>query len=488
MSAVAGSSLGMAGGRPSDAGHTAVPRRAWQVLAVTAAGVFIVFLDATVVNIAFPAISEDFTGVSRAGLSWILNAYAVVFGALLLTAGRLADDHGRRRMFVTGLIAFAAASVLCGLAPNVPLLVAARALQAIGAALVVPASLALLLPEFPASRRAGVVGLWGAAGALAAAIGPTLGALLVEGPGWRWIFFVNAPIVTVAVVAGRRVLRESSAEGTRGRPDFLGVLLVTAVFGLLSLALVEGGSWGWGSPRIVGSFVAAAVLLPLLVLRSLRHANPVLPVRLFGNATFSLATAGLLLFGAAFFAIILANVLFLTGVWQYSVLRAAVALLPSPLLAAVSAPIAGRLADRFGFRVVIAPGALCMVGGTLWLATRTTAEPAYVAHFLPGSVLVGLSIGFAFAALGAAGASALGPREFGSGSAVGASARQLGAVLGVAVLVAVLGEPAPAGALAAFHRSWLVIAAFAAASVVVSLGLRRSPAQPGLATRPGAAG
>lgn len=349
-------------------------------------------------------------------------------------------------------------------------------MQAIGAALVVPASLALLLPEFPASRRAGVVGLWGAAGALAAAIGPTLGALLVEGPGWRWIFLVNAPIVAVAVFTGRRVLRESRAEGTPGRADYLGVLLVTGVFGLLSLALVQGGSWGWGSARIIAAFVASAVLLPLLVMRSLHHATPVLPVRLFANATFSLATIGLLLFGAAFFAIILANVLFLTGVWQYSVLRAAVALLPSPLIAAVSAPIAGRLADRFGFRVVIVPGALCMVGGTLWLATRTTSEPAYLTDFLPGSVLVGLSIGFAFAALGAAGASALGPQDFGSGSAVGASARQLGAVLGIAVLVAVLGEPAPADALGAFHRSWLVIAGFAAAAAAVSTGLRRPPA------------
>jgi len=159
-------------------------------------------------------------------------------------------------------------------------------------------------------------------------------------------------------------------------------------------------------------------------------------------------------------------------VWQYSVLRAAVALLPSPLLAAVTAPLAGRLADRFGFRVVIVPGALSMVAGTVWLATRTSADPAWVAHFLPGSVLIGLSIGFAFAALGAAGASALAPQEFGSGSAVGASARQLGAVLGVAVLVAVLGEPAPSQALAAFHRSWFVTAAFAGVAALLSLGLR----------------
>ena len=454
-----------------------VDRRAWQVLAVSAAGVFVVFLDATVVNIAFPAMSADFAGTTRAELSWVLNAYAVVFGALLVTAGRLADARGRKRLFLLGLGVFAVASALCGLAPTVPLLVAARALQAVGAALLVPASLGLLLPEFPAARRATAVGLWGAAGAVAAAAGPTLGALLVEGPGWRWVFWINVPFCALAVLVGRRVLRESAGTAVVGRPDVLGVLLVTAVFGLLSLGLVQGEEWGWASARVVGAFVVAAVLTPVLVLRALRHPNPVLPVRLFAVRTFSVATAGTLLFGAAFFAMILANVLFLTSVWDYSVLRTAVAVLPSPLLAALTAPLAGRLADRYGFRVVVVPGALSMVAAQLWFVTRTTGEASWLADFLPGSVLAGLAIGFAFSALGAAGAQALPPASFAVGAAVGATARQLGAVLGVAVLVEVLGEPAPADALAAFHRSWTAIgvAALACAAVCTALGRPRVP-------------
>ncbi|MCW2778632.1 MAG: drug resistance transporter, EmrB/QacA subfamily [Frankiales bacterium] len=460
-------------------GPDVVPAHAWKVLAVSAAGVFVVFLDATVVNIAFPALSADFPDVSRAGLSWVLNAYAVVFGALLVTSGRLADARGRKRVFQAGLVVFALASALCGLAPTVPALVAARALQAVGAALLVPASLALLLPEFPVTKRATAVGLWGAVGAVAAATGPTLGALLVDGPGWRWVFLVNLPFCAVAVVAGQRVLRESTGSVPDGaRPDVLGVALVTAVFGLLSLGIVQGPSWGWGSLRVVGAFVAAAVVAPLLVVRALRHPSPVLPVRLFERASFSLATAGTLLFGAAFFATILCNVLFLTGVWHYSVLRTAVAVLPSPLLAAVTAPFAGRLADRYGFRVVIVPGALSMVAGLLVLATLTGAHPAYVTHFLPGSVLIGLAIGSAFSTLGAASAQALPPQQFAAGSAVNATARQLGAVLGVAVLVAVLGEPGPADALAAFHRSWSVVAVAAAGCAVVCLGLTRPPATP----------
>ncbi len=429
-----------------------VPAHAWKTMAVSAAGVFVVFLDTTVVNIAFPALSADFPTVSRAGLSWVLNAYAVVFGALLVTTGRLADARGRKKAFLYGLGVFAVASALCGLAPSVPALVGARALQAVGAALLVPASLALLLPEFPLSRRASAVGLWGAAGAVAAASGPVLGALLVQGPGWRWVFLVNLPFCAVAVLVGRRVLRESTGAAPEdARPDVPGVVLVTAVFGLLSLGLVQGQEWGWSSARVVGAFAVAAVAVPVLVLRALRHPSPVLPVLLFRVRTFSLATAGTLLFATAFFSTILCNVLFLTGVWQYSVLRTAVAVLPSPLLAAATAPFAGRLADRYGFRVVVVPGALSMLGGLVFLGTRTTAEPAYLTDFLPGSILVGLAIGFAFSALGAAAAQALPPAAYGGGSAVNATARQLGAVLGVAVLVAVLGEPGPGEALGAFH-------------------------------------
>ncbi len=452
-----------------------VPARAWRVMAVTAAGVFVVFLDATVVNIAFPALSADFSEATRADLSWVLNGYAVMFGALLVTAGRLADARGRRAVFLGGLVVFGLASALCGLAPSVGLLVAARVVQGVGAALLVPASLALLLPEFPASRRAGAVGLWGAAGGVAAATGPTLGALLVEGPGWRWVFLVNVPFCLAALVIGRRVLRESRGDVVPGPLDLLGIGLVTAVFGLLSLGLVQGESWGWSSWRVVGAFVLTALLVPVIVRRGLRHPNPVLPVRLFAVRTFSVATAALLLFSAAFFAVILCNVLFLTGVWGYSPLRTAVAVLPSPLLAATLSPVTGRLADRFGFRVLVVPGAAAMVAGVAWFVANTGTQPSYLTAFLPGSVLIGLAIAFALPVLGAAGAQSLQPEQFGAGSAVGASARQLGAVVGVAVLVAVLGEPGPADALAAFHRSWAVVGLAALLCCVLSLGLAGRP-------------
>ncbi len=440
---------------------------AWKVLAVSAAAVYVVFLDATIVNIAFPAISASFPTVTRSGLSWVLNAYAVVFGALLVTAGGLADDRGRKRVFLWGLVVFAGASALCGIAPNVPLLVAARALQAVGGALLVPASLALLLPEFPLSKRATAVGLWGAVGAVAAATGPSIGALLVEGPGWRWVFYVNLPFCAVAWYYGRRILTESRGQ-VGAKPDVLGVALVTATFGLLSLGLVQGGSWGWDSVRTVGCFAGALALTPALISRGRHATHPALPVRLFAVRSFSTATVGTLLYGTAFYGQILCNVLFLNGVWHYSILRTAVAILPSPLIAAAVAPVAGRLADRYGYRTVIVPGAALFALGSVYYAWQTTVHPDYLTHFLPASVLAGLSIGAAFSTLGAASSQSLPPHLYGVGSAVSSMSRQLGAVIGVAVLVAVLGTPSPAQALGAFHDAWHVTAVFAAACTLVS--------------------
>ena len=449
-----------------------IPAHAWKVLAVSAAAVYVVFLDATIVNIAFPAISAEFSDVSRNGLSWVLNAYAVVFGALLVTAGGLADDKGRKRVFLAGLVLFAAASALCGIAPNVPLLVAARAVQAVGGALLVPASLALLLPEFPLAKRATAVGLWGAVGALAAATGPSIGALLVEGPGWRWVFYVNLPFCLLAWIFGRRILTESRG-GVTGRPDVLGVALVTSVFGLLCLGIVQGAPWGWGSPRTLGAFAGAVLLAPLLVRRGLSQPHPALPVRLFRVRSFAVATTGTLLFGTAFYAQILCNVLFLSGVWHYSIMRTAVAILPSPLVAAALAPFAGRLADRYGYRVVVVPGAASFVVATIWLARATTTQPHYLTDFLPAGIFAGIAIGAAFSTLGAASSQSLPPEQFGSGSAVSSMARQLGAVIGVAALVAVLGTPGPAQVLASFHHAWLSVAGVAFACTLVSLALPR---------------
>ncbi|MDQ1689072.1 MAG: hypothetical protein QOK42_2047 [Frankiaceae bacterium] len=442
--------------------------RARRVLAVTSAAVFVVFLDATIVNIAFPALAQSFSHATRADLSWVLNAYAIVVGALLVTAGRLGDATGRRRLFLSGLAVFAVASAACGIAPTVGLLVLARAGQAVGAALLVPASLALLLPEFPPARRSWAVGIWGAMGAVAAASGPTIGALLVEGPGWRWVFYANVPICAFAYWAGRKVLVESREPGSDVRIDGLGLVLVTATFGLLSLGIVQGQEWGWSSWRIIAAFAGVAVLAPMTIRLAAQHPAPVLPVTLFRVRSFAVATGATVLFSAAFFANLLANVLYLTGVWHWSVLRTAVAVVPGPVLAAVVSPLAGKLADRRGHRLPVVAGAVAVAAGSLWFVATIDATPDYLGGFFPGLLLIGLGIGLAFPTLGAAGAVALPPAQFGVGSAVIGVGRQLGSVIGVAGLVAVLGTVTPLNAVHAAHRSWAAIAAVSLACAAVA--------------------
>src|SRR5215212_7086682 len=247
--------------------------RPWKVLLVTAVAVFMSFLDATIVNIAFPDIERSFPEASLGDLSWILNAYNIVFAALLVPAGRVADMVGRRKMFFIGLATFLAASALCAFAPNVELLIAARVLQAVGGAIVVPTSLGLMLPEFPPAKRA--------TGAVAAATGPSLGGVLVDLTSWRWVFLVNLLIGIPAVFPARRLLVERLDEGAhRALPDALGVVLLTAAVGLLSLGIVKGPDWDWDD-RVIGSVVAGAVLLVAFLVRSRRHRAPVIELSLF---------------------------------------------------------------------------------------------------------------------------------------------------------------------------------------------------------------
>jgi len=447
--------------------------RRWKVLIVAAVAVFMGFLDVTIVNVAFPDIQRDFAGSSRADLSWILNAYNVVFAALLVPSGRLADIVGRKRMFMIGVVVFLAASAACGLAGSAGALVAARTAQAVGGAILVPTSLALLLPEFPISQRATATSIWTATGAVAAAVGPSLGGVLVDQASWRWVFFVNIPIGLAALVPANRLLREHREPGARTLPDALGAVLLVASVGLLALGIVKGTDWGWDSARVLGSIAVGAVLLPLVIVRSLRHSAPVIDPALFRARSFSVASAGTFAFSFAFYAMILGNVLFLTQVWGWSILTAGFAITPGPLMAALSAPIGGRLSDRFGQRPVALPGALLFAAGTTWFALRLGASPHYAEDFLVGTMLTGSGVGLSYAAWSSAAVAELPPERFATGSAVIACLRQVGAVLGIAVLVAVLDAASPADPVGAFTSAYIVTAVAALVAGALAIGLGR---------------
>ncbi|WP_131770936.1 MFS transporter, partial [Candidatus Protofrankia californiensis] len=306
----------------------------------------------------------------------------------------------------------------------------------------------------------------------------TLGSLLVQYLSWRWVFLVNVPICLLAALVGARVLRESRDENATGVPDPLGVVLMTVALGAAALGIVEGPQWGWDDPRVLGAFLTAAVGLPLFVIRTRHAARPAVDLSLFRVRSYSVANAGMLTFAMAFFAITLANIIFLQTVWHWSVLHSAVAVTPSPLLAGVTAPLAGALADRFSHRAVLVPGAVAFAAAMLLFATRVGSTPHYVTDWLPAAMLTGVGIGLTFTTLGSAAVASLPPSRFGVGSAINSSFRQLGAVLGVSMFVAVLGTPSAASALDAFHRVWYVMAAVATLSALLCAGIRNRPHQP----------
>ena len=440
------------------------------VFAVTALGAFMASLDLSIVNVAFPALQRTFPHDSRALLAWVITAYTIVFAALLVSAGRTADRLGRRRIFFGGLGVFTLGSAMCALAPSVTLLIGGRVVQGVGAAAMVPSSVGLLLAAFPTERRSQVVALWGGVGALAVATGPSLGAALISLGGWRWAFFINLPVGLVAWLVGRRVLTEARTPVSAARPDFAGVALLIGALAALVLAISEGPSWGWASAPVLALLVVVPVLGAAFLFRSAHHPEPVLDLSLFSARSFSVANAAVVLYAMGFYAMLLGNVLFLTGVWHYSIMKAGLAITPGPLVvAAVSGP-AGRLAMRVGFRVVLVSGAALLASGLIWYATRVGLYPAYLTEWLPATIVTGLGIGLTFPVLSAAAVSSLPGDRFAVGSAVNQTARQVGGSIGIAILVVVLGAPASAAAaLDSFHHLWVFAAATSALSGAVAL-------------------
>ncbi len=452
------------------------PARRNAVFAVTAAAAFMASLDLSIVNVAFPAMQRSFPRDSQAALAWVITAYAIVFASLLVTAGRTADRLGRRRIFFAGLAVFTAGSALCGLAPDLVALVAGRVAQGAGAALLLPASLGLLLEAFSEQSRSEAVALWAGVGALAVATGPSLGAALISVGGWRWAFFVNLPVGAGAALVGRRVLTDGPPRPAPASSDYLGVVLVTGALAGAVLAISEGSDWGWTDPRVLAGGAAAVALAALFVRRCASHPEPVLDLGLFRHRSFSVANAATLVYAMGFFAMLLGNILFLTGVWHYSILRAGLAVTPGPLVvAAVSGP-AGRLASRRGFRPVLVAGFAVFAGGLSLYALRVGVHPDFVGSWLPATLVGGLGIGLTFPVLGAAAVASLPQSRFAVGSAVNQTARQVGGALGVAVLVAILAPAAdPVAALAHFRHLWEFAAAMAVVAGLVSSLLGPAP-------------
>jgi EmrB/QacA subfamily drug resistance transporter len=444
-------------------------RRTAAIVAACAGG-FLAFLDTTIVNTAFPGIAASFPDATASRLSWVLDAYFIVIAALLLPAGGVADRLGRKRVFLAGVALFVVASAACAAAPGWELLVAARALQGAGAAVTMAVSLALVLPEYPLARRASAVALWGSSAALAAASGPPLGGLLVE-LNWRWVFAVNVPLGVLVIALGHHALAESKDPRATGLPDLLGAALTIAGLGALALAILEGQTWGWGDPRIVSALALAVLALAGAARRCVTHPRPLVdPGLLLDTEGFAKANLGIFLLGMAFFSTILANVLFLTGVWHYSLLTAGLAVTPGAIATTIAAIPAGRIADRHGHRAVIIPGCLLYVAG-MAIVRHAGDEPDFLTTWLPAMALNGAGLGMAFPTLAAAALTHVPTERFGQASAVSSAARQFGGVFGTAVLFAV-GAPTT---LEAADDVYLVSTLWALGAAVVALTLVPTP-------------
>jgi EmrB/QacA subfamily drug resistance transporter len=455
-----------------------MPHR-YRVLIVVSVATFVASMDLFIVNIAFPSIERDFVGTSDATLSWVLSAYAIVTAALLIPAGRLADLLGRKRLFMAGLVTFVVASALCAAAPGAGWLIGARVVQAAGGAVLMPTSLALLLAEFSGRRRAVAVAIWSATGAVAAGAGPPIGGLLVQA-SWRWVFLVNLPIGLVTAVIAARILSESRDPEGKRFPDLAGAVMLVLASSALMLAIVQGQSWGWTSPRITALFAGSVVLAAGFVYWSSRHPAPVLELGLFRARAFSAANIAGTLFFAAFGAMLLASVLFLTRVWHEDILTAGLQISPGPISAAAFAVPGSLLSRRFGERTIAAIGSVLFAVAGLWWLRTVGLQPHYASEFLPGWLIGGAGVGFVIPTLASASAAALPPSRFATGSAVYGMTRQFGLALGIAVLIAVLGTPRGAQVLPAFRSGWEVTVGLAFASAIAALAIGRiriAPAQ-----------
>ncbi len=381
----------------SEDGH---PRK-WTVLVVLAAVAFMAQLDLFIVNVAVPAMARSFHGASLSDLSWVLNAYAIIFGALLVPAGRLADHYGRRRFLLGGVVVFTAGSVLCSLAPSLGVLVAGRVIQATGAAAIVPTSLGLLLPVFPRRQHNLVVGAWAGVAAVAATSGAPLGGLLVAA-SWRWIFLVNLPFGVFTVLLGLRVLPEVRAHAGARLPDPVSMATLLAAVTLLILGTVQGPAWGWGSPRVIALFAGAALAAALTARRAFTQPHAVIEADLFASREFATATLALFSWFVAFAVFLLISVLYLQDLWHYSALTTGLAIAPGPLTSAIFAVNSGRITGRFGRRLPALAGTLATCLSALYWLLLAPGQPHYVTGFLIPMILGGMGAGLTQAPLFAA--------------------------------------------------------------------------------------
>ncbi|MTK32619.1 MFS transporter [Nocardia seriolae] len=462
---------------PSAPTTSVTPPAARRALMVASGAAFMSFLDLSVVNIAFPAITRDYPGTAPTTLTWIVSGYAVAVAALLTPAGQLADALGRGRVFLTALAGFALTSLLCALAPGADWLIAGRFLQGGTAAFLIPAGLALVLSVTAPQRLGVAMAAWTAAGGFAATVGPAVGGALVDWFGWRSVFLINVPIAALLIAAGIGLVRGDRRQ-PHGLPDPVGTLATGLGIGTVVAAVTQGQQWGWADWRTLGCGLGGVALLGLALWRSGRHPRPAIAVGLWRSHSYALVNAVAFVFGATMFAWLLAGPLWLDTMWHYSVLRSAGAMTVGAIASMVTAVLAGR-APVSAQRWLGVAGALLFAASALYMRSGVcNATPALWQAWIPAGILGGGGIGLLITVLGTTAARSLPPQRFAAGVGMNLTARQSGGALGVAVLAAVFAAER-ARPLTAFHTLFAVCAAIALiAAVLAALPVKNPPPLP----------
>jgi EmrB/QacA subfamily drug resistance transporter len=443
-----------------------------RLLGLAAGAAFLALLDVTVVNLAIPALGRAYPHASVRGLSWVITAYATLFAALLAPAGRVADVIGRRTLFRAGVAGFALMSVLCAAAPSVPVLLVARALQGATAATMIPASLAIVLTDTPVERRRAAIGLWSAAGAFAAAVGPSVGGVFVHAFGWRSLFVINVPMALALAFFARNVPVTARRGGRL--PDLVGTVLLTAGVGLAALGLSQGATWGWGAARTIAALVGGVASALAAVQRSRRQPAPAIETKLWKQRTFALANAASLLYGASLYAWMLLGVLVLTQLWGYSELQAGLAMTPGAITASIAAVLAGRARGRTGPRTVTVAGALLMAASGLLIAATLPHHANFLGYWLPIGLVLGAGMGLVTTGTSTAAALSLPPTAFAAGTGLNQTARQVGGALGIATLATLIQSGSP-GHAATFRHVYVFCSLAVLGAAIVGLGLTLRP-------------
>jgi EmrB/QacA subfamily drug resistance transporter len=449
--------------------------RKWWTLAAVAFGLFMIMLDNTVVNVALPSIQRDLH-VSISELEWVVTAYALTFAALLITGGKLADLYGRRRIFMIGLVVFTLSSLACGLAPSSSFLIGARAVQGVGAALMNPATLSIITATFPPKERGQAIGIWAGVSALALAIGPLVGGLIVDNINWNWIFFVNVPVGALGLVVSRLVIKESRDTSHEQNVDMPGLVTSGLALFALTYALIEGNGKGWTSAEILSLFATAVILLVGFVVIEYRSRLPMLDLSLFRIGSFSGSNVVALLVSLGMFGVFFFVSLYIQNILGFSPTKAGATFLPMTLLIIVVAPIAGRLSDRIGSRWLMGAG-MTIVGTSLLLYQRVGLHSDFWT-LLPAMLLGGIGMAMTMSPMTAAAMGSVPVDKAGVGSGVLNSFRQLGGSLGIALMGAILASYLhhPAGTPAAaqdfvngLHAALAVAAAVTFAAAIVAV-------------------